>query len=102
VVTDGTREQIGNRLNAAMRMKRKTGLVISRSRRLEMIEQQKWIEIIERMAADTPLESNARALDNSLRFDNFSYFSRWRFHLCTSRVRWSSARQNLAITTNND
>src|ERR1051325_10642481 len=64
---DGTREQISHRFDAAMRMERKTGLVIRRVRRLEMIEKQKWIEIIQRMSADTPLQSNAGALDDTLR-----------------------------------
>jgi hypothetical protein len=63
-----------------MRMKRKTGSVIRRICGLKMIEKQKGIEIVKRMAADTPLQSNARALDDILRFDNFSDFSRWRRH----------------------
>src|SRR5262245_20433170 len=73
---DGPPEQISNRFDAAMGMKRKTGLVVRRICRLEMIEKQKWIEIVQCMTADTSLQSNTGALDDILWFDNFSDFSR--------------------------
>jgi len=83
---DGPPEQIGHRFYAPMGMKRKTRLVISRIRRFEMIQKQKWIYIIEQMAADAPFEPNSRAFDDSLRFYNLSYSSHFRFHRCTSRL----------------
>jgi hypothetical protein len=53
-----------------MRVQRKARFVIRSIRRLEMIEQQERIEIIERPRADASLEPDTGALDNGLRFED--------------------------------
>ena len=100
---DGPPEQISHRFYASMGMKRKTRLVISWILRLKMIQKQKWIYIIQRMAADTPFEPNSRAFHDSLRFHNLSYSSRVGFHRCTSRLAdFTLPSSNLDTSTKAD
>ena len=73
-MTNGARQQVRHRFDAAMRMQRKTRLVIGGIFRLEMIQQQKRIEVIQRMRADAAFEPNAGAFDDRLRLDDF-----WKF-----------------------
>ena len=83
-VAHGAREQIGHRFDAAMRMQRETRLVIGGIFRLEMIQQQKRIEVIQCMRADAAFEPNAGAFDDRLRLDDFGNFSRCLIHDWTS------------------
>ena len=45
-VPDSAREQVGYRLETAMRMRGETGNVVIRIVRLKKIEQQEWIEMV--------------------------------------------------------
>jgi hypothetical protein len=53
-----------------MRMERKAGLVIGGIRRVEMIQQQKRIEMVERACPNAPPEPDTGSLDDGLRFDD--------------------------------
>ena len=85
-----------------MRMKRKTGLVIRRICRLKMIEKQKGIEIVKRMAADAPLQSNARALDDICGSIILAIFLVDDVILYLQGVGSSSSAENLHTTAKND
>src|SRR5712692_3094728 len=53
-----------------MRVQRKPGLIIVRVFGSEMVQQQKWIKIVESARSDTSLEPHPRSLDYWLRLDD--------------------------------
>jgi hypothetical protein len=54
-------------------MQGEPGLIIRRIFRIEVIEQQKWIEIIKRSTAEASFQPHPRTLDDGLRLDNLHY-----------------------------
>ena len=53
-----------------MRMQGKPGLIIIRVFGSEMIQQQKWIKIVEGVRSNASLEPHSRSLNYWLRFDD--------------------------------
>ena len=69
-----------DRLDPAMRVVRKARLVVCRTDRLEMIEQQKRIEVVEPAGADTATQVHPGSLDDRLWCDDPGDGTRGRLH----------------------
>lgn len=67
-------EHIGHCLNSTVRMHRKSGKIVIRVVGSKMVEQQKWIEIIQRSRSDTSLEPHSCTFYDGLGLDDFEYF----------------------------
>ena len=64
-------------LDPAVRVIRESGLVVGRLGRLEVVEQEERVEVIEAAGADAAPEMDAGALDDRLRrHDDLTHFSR--------------------------
>ena len=61
------RPDYGDRLDPALRMVRKPRLVVRRARRLEMVEEEEGIEVVEPAGPEASAEMDAGALDHRLR-----------------------------------
>src|SRR5262249_49572881 len=59
-----------HRLAPAMRMVGKARLVVGRLERLEVVEEQEWVEVVEPPGADAPAQMDAGALDDGLGRDD--------------------------------
>jgi hypothetical protein len=69
-VLDGTGEDVGDRLDTAVRMPRKTGQVIPRIVVAEIVEQQEWIEFRRVAKAEPALQPDAGAFERRFRMDD--------------------------------
>lgn len=63
-------EHVSHRLDASVRVKRKSRFVVSRFDRTEMIEEQERIDVIEPARGDAAAQVHARALDDRLGHDD--------------------------------
>src|SRR5450759_4090458 len=69
-MVDISRQHIGNRLDAAVRMPWKSGTIVLRTFIAEIIEQEKGIELVRITEAEGTAQSHACALDRGLGFDD--------------------------------
>jgi hypothetical protein len=59
-----------------VRVIREPGLVVRRIDRLEVVEEQEGVEVVELPSADAPSQMNASAFDDRLRRDDLSDWTR--------------------------
>src|SRR5262249_1578797 len=62
-------EDVGNRLDPAMRVPREPGEVIRRDVVAEVVEEQEWVVVGRRAEAERPAQVHAGPFDRRLRFD---------------------------------
>src|SRR5262245_14865401 len=70
LVVHNTRKNIGYGFNAAMWMQGESCFVIPSLCRGKMVQQQKWIEVIQSLRSNTPLKLHPRPFDDWLRLND--------------------------------
>src|SRR5206468_10450050 len=76
LVLDLSSQHIGHRFDPSMGMQGKPGLIVTRMGGLKVIQQQKWIKIVQLWCSNTSFESDSRAFGDRLRLDDLFDFSR--------------------------
>src|SRR5436309_15644782 len=75
-VPDLSGQHIRHRFDPSMGMQGKPGLIITRMGGLKVIQQQKWVKIVQLWCSNTSFESDSRAFGDRLRLDDLFDFSR--------------------------
>src|SRR5258705_2477871 len=76
----------GHRLDTAVRMIGKARLIVGGIGRLEMVEEQERVEVVQTSSPDTPAKMDARSLDDGLRRHHSRDRPRDLAHACLLRV----------------
>src|SRR5262245_55812922 len=69
-VVHRARQNIGHGFHAAVGMQGKSGFVVTSIRGSKVVQQQKWIEVVECLRSDASLKSHPRPFDDSLGLDD--------------------------------
>ena len=73
---DFSNQHIRHRFDPSMGMQGKPGLIITRMAGLKVIQQQKWIQIVQLLCSNTSFESYPGTFGNRLRLNDLFDFSR--------------------------
>ena len=76
LVLDLSSQHISYRFDPSMGMQGKPGLIVTRIAGLKVIQQQKWIQIVQLLCSNTSFESDSRTFGDRLRLNDLFDFSR--------------------------
>src|SRR5262245_55982386 len=93
LVVHNARKNIGHRFNAAMWMQGESRFIIASLSRNKVIQQQKWIEVVQSLRSNTSLKPYARPFDDWLRLNDLLDAPSNRLHNGLLRLQANSKTQ---------